>query len=66
LRPADELNHTGNVTPAHPRGTAAWAQTVLALAAIIALAVIRISRQDVSGADPATERAGDVTSPSRA
>jgi EmrB/QacA subfamily drug resistance transporter len=35
---------------------------VLALAAIIALAVIRIRRQDLSGADPA----GDVTSPSRA
>ena len=39
---------------------------VLALAAIIALAVIRIRRQDLSGADPATEPAGDVTSPSRA
>ena len=39
---------------------------VLALAAIIALAVIRIRRRDLSGADPATEPTGDVTSPSRA
>ena len=39
---------------------------VLLLAAIIALAVIRVRRQDLSGADPATEPAGDVTSPSRA
>jgi hypothetical protein len=39
---------------------------VLALAAIIALAMIWIRRQDLSGADPATEPAGDVTSPSRA
>ena len=39
---------------------------VLALAAIIALAVIRIRRQDLSGADPATEPAGDVTSAGRA
>jgi len=38
----------------------------LALAAIIALAMIRIRRQDLSGADPATEPAGDVTSPGRA
>ena len=36
---------------------------VLALAVIIALAVIRVRRQDLSGADPATEPAGDVTSP---
>ena len=38
---------------------------VLALAAIIALAVIRVSRQDLAGADPAPEPAGEVTSPSR-
>jgi EmrB/QacA subfamily drug resistance transporter len=36
---------------------------VLALAAIIALAVIRVSRQDLSGADPMSEPAGDATSP---
>jgi L-asparagine transporter-like permease len=36
---------------------------VLALAAIIALAVIRISRQDLSGADPTPEPAGDTSSP---
>jgi len=34
---------------------------VLALAAIIALAVIRVSRQDLSGADPAP--AGGASSP---
>jgi hypothetical protein len=39
---------------------------VLLLAAIIALAVIRIRRQGLSGADPATAPAGDVTSPGRA
>jgi hypothetical protein len=39
---------------------------VFALAAIIALFMMRVSRQDLSGADPATEPAGDVTSPSRA
>jgi len=38
----------------------------LALAAIIAVAVIRVSRQDLSGADPMSEPAGDVTSSSRA
>jgi hypothetical protein len=36
---------------------------VLALAAIIALAVIRIRRQDLSGADPMSEPAGDTTAP---
>jgi hypothetical protein len=36
---------------------------VLALAAIIALAVIRIGRQDLSGADPMSEPAGDASSP---
>jgi EmrB/QacA subfamily drug resistance transporter len=39
---------------------------VLALAAIIALAVIRVTRQDLSDADPTPEPAGDTTSPSRA
>ena len=39
---------------------------VLALAAIIALAMIRVTRQDLSGADPATAPAGDVTAPGRA
>ena len=38
---------------------------VLVLAAIIALAMIRVSRQDLSGADPTSEPAGDPTSPSR-
>jgi len=38
---------------------------VLALAAIIALAVIRIRRQDLSDADPATEPTGEATAPSR-
>jgi EmrB/QacA subfamily drug resistance transporter len=38
---------------------------VLALAAIIALAVIRVRRQDLSAADPMSEPAGDATSPSR-
>jgi hypothetical protein len=38
---------------------------ILVLAAIIALAVIRVRRQDLSGADPISERAGDATSPSR-
>ena len=38
---------------------------ILALAAIIALAMIRIRRQDLSGADPIPEPAGEVTSPSR-
>ncbi|MGH3236651.1 MAG: MFS transporter [Streptosporangiaceae bacterium] len=36
---------------------------VLALAAIIALAMIRVRRQDLSGADPAPEPAGDTSSP---
>jgi predicted MFS family arabinose efflux permease len=36
---------------------------VLALAMIIALAVIRVTRQDLSGADPSSEPAGDATSP---
>ena len=39
---------------------------ILALALIIALAVIRVTRQDMAGADPALAPAGDVTSPSRA
>ena len=39
---------------------------VLALAAIIALAMIRISRQDPPGADPLPEPAGDATSRSQA
>ncbi|MGH3219880.1 MAG: MFS transporter [Streptosporangiaceae bacterium] len=39
---------------------------VLALAAIIALAVIRIGRQDLSGADPMSEPAGDASSPNLA
>ena len=38
----------------------------LALAVIIALAVIRVSRQDLSGTDPMSEPAGDVSSPGRA
>ena len=38
---------------------------ILVLAAIIALAVIRVRRQDLSGADPTSEPAGEVTSPSR-
>jgi len=37
---------------------------ILALVVIIALAVIRIRRQDLSGADPMSERAGDTTAPS--
>jgi hypothetical protein len=39
---------------------------VLALAVVIALAVIRVTRQDLSGADPMSEPAGDTTPPSRA
>ena len=39
---------------------------VLALAAIIALAMIRVRRQDLSSTDPMPEPAGDATSPSRA
>ena len=39
---------------------------VLVLAAIIALTVIRVRRQDLSGADPTSEPAGDTTAPSRA
>ena len=38
---------------------------VLALAAIIAIAVIQVRRQDLSGADPMSGPAGDATSPSR-
>ena len=38
---------------------------VLALAAIIALAMIRVSRQNLSGADPTPEPAGDATAPSQ-
>jgi len=36
---------------------------VLALAAIIALFMMRVSRADLSGAGPAPERAGDASSP---
>jgi len=39
---------------------------VFGLAAVIALFMMRVSRQDLSGADQATEPAGDVASPSRA
>jgi len=39
---------------------------VLALAAIIALFMMRIRRQDLSGADPAPESAGDASSPNLA
>ena len=39
---------------------------ILALATIIALTVIRVRRQDLSGADPTPAPAGHVTSPSRA
>jgi predicted MFS family arabinose efflux permease len=39
---------------------------VMVLAAIIALAVIRIKRQDLSGADPASEPTGDASSPNLA
>jgi EmrB/QacA subfamily drug resistance transporter len=39
---------------------------VLALALIVALAVIRVTRQDLSGAGPMPEPAGDAISPSRA
>ena len=39
---------------------------ILALAVIIALAVIPASRQDVSGAGPMPEPAGDADSPSLA
>jgi len=38
---------------------------VMVLAVIIALAMIRVRRQDLSGADPMSEPAGDPTSPSR-
>jgi hypothetical protein len=38
---------------------------ILALAVIIALVVVRVSRQDLSGAGPMSEPAGEVTSPSR-
>jgi EmrB/QacA subfamily drug resistance transporter len=36
---------------------------IMALAAIIALALIRIKRQDLSGADPVPEPTGDASSP---
>ena len=39
---------------------------VLALAAIIALAVIRVSRQDLSGTDPMPAPAGEATPPNPA
>ena len=39
---------------------------ILALVAIIALAMIRVSRQDLSGAAPAPEPAGDPSSPNPA
>jgi hypothetical protein len=38
---------------------------ILVLAVIIALAVIRVNRQDLSGADPEPEPAGDATASSR-
>ena len=38
---------------------------VLALAAIIALVVIRVTRQDLSGADPMSEPAGKPAPPER-
>ena len=39
---------------------------ILVLAVIIALAVIRIRHKDLSGADPMSEPAGDVSSPNLA
>ena len=39
---------------------------VMALAVIIAVAVIRVRRQDLSGADPMSAPAGDTTTASRA
>jgi hypothetical protein len=39
---------------------------ILALILVIALAVIRIRRQDLSGADPMSEPAGDASSPNPA
>jgi EmrB/QacA subfamily drug resistance transporter len=39
---------------------------VMVLAVIIALAVVRVTRQDLSGADPMPEPGSDTTSPSRA
>ena len=39
---------------------------ILVLAVIIALAAIWIRRQDLSGADPTSEPAGDVSSPNPA
>jgi hypothetical protein len=36
---------------------------ILVLALIIALAVIRVTRQDLSGANPTSEPAGDATAP---
>ena len=39
---------------------------ILALAAIIALAMIRVSRQNLSGTDPAPEPASQATPPTRA
>jgi EmrB/QacA subfamily drug resistance transporter len=38
---------------------------ILVLALIIALAVVRVTRQDLSGAEPMSEPATDVTSPAR-
>jgi hypothetical protein len=38
---------------------------ILALAVIIALAVVRVRRQDLSGAGPIPGPAADATSPSR-
>jgi len=37
----------------------------MALILIIALAMIRVTRQDLSGADPISEPAGDAISPGR-
>jgi hypothetical protein len=39
---------------------------ILVLAVIIALAVIRIRRQDLSGSDPMSEPAGEASSPNPA
>jgi hypothetical protein len=38
---------------------------ILVLALIIALTVVRVSRQDLSGADPTSEPAGDAAAPGR-
>jgi hypothetical protein len=46
---------------------AAWPQVgVLALIPVIALFMMRVSRADPSGADPAPEPAGDASAPNLA